>query len=72
MQLYDSLAADVVVGTTDPVQSWPIPPGAVLDDSPVKPLAFGKGLSIAVTSTPTGGSAPDADAVVNLSIQMGG
>lgn len=67
LQIYDSLLADVIVGTTVPVQSWPIPNGAVLDDSPVKPLSFGKGCCIAVTATATGAGAPGAGAIVNFS-----
>lgn len=73
INLYSAAAAaDVTPGTTDPVQSWPIPVNGILDDDITNQLIFGLGLVINATSTPGGASAPDADAVVNLSYKSDG
>lgn len=73
INLYDKLtAAEVTPGTTVPKQSWPIPVNGILDTFPANPLAFSKGLVIAVTSLPSGSAAPSADCVVNFSLQNDG
>ncbi len=73
ISLYDAAAtADVTLGTTLPVQSWPIPVNGILDDDISNQLIFGKGLVLAATSLPGGSLAPDAPLVVNLAYKADG
>ncbi len=71
IQLFDSLLADVSVGTTVPKQSFMLPGGVGGNDGlltiafPVA-LQFNTGLVVAITTTATGSGAPTGDAVVNL------
>ncbi len=72
LQVYDRAAADVVVGTTVPTQSWIIPGGSgasnrgAFEEALSWPLQFFTALSIAATTTPTGNTAPSTAATVNL------
>lgn len=66
LQLYDLAAGSVVVGTTTPVQTWWVPAGGALDGELVRPLSFAAAITIAATTTPTGGTAPATALLVNL------
>lgn len=58
VHLYNVAAASVVVGTTTPSRSYFLPGGAVIDTPYCAPMAFGTAISIAVSTTATGGTAP--------------
>lgn len=72
LQVFDVAAASVVVGTTVPVQSWIIPGGSgasnrgAFEEALSWPLQFNTAISIAVTTTSTGSSAPGTAATINL------
>lgn len=70
LQIFDSPAAFVVLGTTTPKMSIALPsnPNAAIGDDVnfAIPIGFTTGISIAATSTPTGSMAPGTALVTNL------
>lgn len=58
VHFYNVVAASVTVGTTTPSRSFFLPGGAVIDTPYSVPMAFGTAISVAVSTTATGGTAP--------------
>ena len=58
VHLYNTAAASVTVGTTNPLRSWTIPPGSALEREITHGLAFGTAISAAATTTAGGNTAP--------------
>ena len=71
IQLFDSLAADVTVGTTTPVLTFLVPAGSAAEPSAFEQfwgehgIYFEKGISYACTTTATGNTDPTTGLVVN-------
>jgi hypothetical protein len=67
VQLYDVAAASVVVGTTTPKITHWVPAQGALDDWPLAiPITFSTAITIAVTTTATGGTAPSSAILVDV------
>jgi len=68
VQIFDKLAANVTVGTTAPDYSFRVPAGTNFGkDAESFPIRFhSTGITIACTSTRTGGSAPASNCSLNL------
>lgn len=66
VQFYDVAAGSVSPGTTTPKKTLAIPAGACLDTQMAVPWVFGVAISMAATSTATGGSAPGAAVLANV------
>lgn len=66
VHIYNALAANVVVGTTVPLATYMVAANAALDGFWPNSLNYGTGITVAVTTTPTGTTAPSAGVLVNL------
>lgn len=68
LHLYDADSDDVTVGTTTPTFSIPIPPQGYVDRLLAVPWKeFGTALTIAITTSKTGGTGtPDSTCLCNL------
>ena len=58
VQAFDATAANVTLGTTVPVQSYPIGPTSTGGLAPTFGVGFSTAISIAATTTATGSTAP--------------
>lgn len=58
VHFYNVAAGSVTVGTTTPSRSFFLPGGAVIDTPYAYPMAFSTAISVAVSTTATGGTAP--------------
>lgn len=67
IQFYDTAQGSVAVGTTTPKLTLGLPAGASVDImSAVPGIGFGVAITIAATTTATGGTAPAGAAVANV------
>ena len=66
VQFYNALIADVVVGTTTPDITFWVPASSALDHSYNPPLSFGVAITIAATTTASGGTAPSSGLLTNV------
>ena len=66
LQFYDLGAGSVVVGTTTPTLTLLIPATGGYDGFLPVPFAFATAISIAATTTATGGTAPGTGLLVNI------
>lgn len=66
LQFYDVAQGSVTVGTTVPDKTFWVPAGGALDGGLVYSAAFASAISIAATTTVTGGTAPATALLVNL------
>ena len=66
LHFYDVAAGSVVVGTTTPKLSLWVPANGGLDSLFAIPIAFGTAITVAISTTATGGTAPSSGGVVNL------
>lgn len=70
VQVFDAATAGAVtLGTTAPTFWYAIPAGGVLDKDPVAPYVFASGIVVAVTTTPTGNTAPSSAVPISLLYQ---
>lgn len=68
LQLFDAAAlTDVTLGTTAPTYVIPIPASGLVIDDHANGLRFSLGVVYAVTTTPTGNTAPGAVSVLSAS-----
>ena len=58
VQFYDVAQGSVTVGTTTPNWTWAVPAGGVIDSAFPDPFPAATAITMAATSTVTGGSAP--------------
>lgn len=68
VQIFDALATGVTLGTTAPKLSFWIPPGGAWEEKFVDEVkvSFVTGITIAATTTPTGGAAPVVGIMAHL------
>lgn len=66
VQLYDVAQGGVSVGTTTPTRTLWIPSGGAIDSQFAIPLSYGTAITIAATTTITGGSAPSSGLLVEI------
>ncbi len=68
LQLFDAPAASVTLGTTPPKLSYPIPASGYWEEhyAGEERPAFATAITVAVTTTPTGATAPATGAVCNF------
>ena len=66
LQFYDVAAGSVTVGTTTPKLSLLIPATGGHDGYLPIPIAFGTAITVAATTTATGGAAPTTGLLVNI------
>lgn len=66
IQFYDALAASVTPGTTGATFFLAVPASGVLDGEFPVPPAFSTALTICVTTTPAGGTAPGTAVPITL------
>lgn len=67
LQLFNAPAASVTVGTTTPLMVLPLVAGGQrIDDIPLDGIAFNAGLTVAVTTTRGGSTAPASAADVGI------
>lgn len=67
LQIYDVASGSVTVGTTTPTYTLVVPAGGGILDSPFSaPMNFSTAITIAVTTTATGGTAPSTALLVNM------
>lgn len=66
VHMYNALAANVTVGTTTPLMSYMVAPNAALDGFWPNSVNYSTGISVAVTTTATGNTAPTTGVLVNL------
>jgi len=65
LQLFDSLAASVTVGTTTPDYVIPLLATGIHEETFEVGLKFNTGISYALTTTPTGSTGPTSDGVLS-------
>ncbi len=68
LQIFDTPAANVTLGTTPPKLSYPIPTSGYWEEhyAGEERPAFATAITVAVTTTPTGATAPATGAVCNF------
>ena len=66
LNFYDGAAGGITVGSTTPTLSLVIPASGGYTDPLPLPVAFATAITIAATTTPTGGTAPGTALLVNL------
>lgn len=66
LQIYNVASGSVVVGTTVPIMTLPIPAGGGANDSSIEGWNFDTAISLAATTTAGGSTACGANLVVNL------
>lgn len=69
LHLYDVATSGVTVGTTTPKTSYWVPGGAGIDERWSVPGEYNTAMTVAASTTATGGTAPSTGLVVNIFYQ---
>jgi hypothetical protein len=72
LHFYDERAASVVVGTTVPRRTFPLPPMGGVDTARTAPIEFPTAISYAVTLGATGSTPPSSACVVGFEYTLAG
>jgi hypothetical protein len=72
LHFYNARSASVVVGTTVPARTFPLPPMGGIDTAHAAPIEFPSAISYAVTKDATGAVAPSSACVVGFEYTLAG
>jgi hypothetical protein len=70
LQVFDAAAADVMLGTTEPVFSIAVPPGRRVQIRPPRPIQCANGMSFAATAGRTSATSPAGP--ISVQFEVGG